>query len=162
MMDRSKLKVGMKVKLVDKEPKHRVFGGFVDRMEAYLGKEVTISRVTEKYFLIKEDGEKWVWDYCLIDEKSRFEKVTKWGSLHERIDGFARLSRILPVGTWIEKVIINGNCVITFFKNEKGEQLKKIARCSEEDSFDLTKGVEICIQRAMMDITKKELSILTR
>lgn len=162
MIDKSKLKAGMKVRLVDKEPKHKVFGGFVDDMEQHLGKIVTISRVTEKYFLIEEDGSKWIWDYCLIEEKASFKKIAKWGRLHEDIKDFSRMSRILPVGTWIEKVIVNGNCVITFFRNEKGEAFKKIAKCCEEDRFDLSKGVEICVHRAMLEISNRELKRLTR
>lgn len=162
MMDSTKLKVGMKVRLVNREPKHRVYGGFVDKMEQHLGKEVTIARVREKYFLIEEDSGRWIWDYCLIDEKSGFKKIEKDRRLHGDIKDFSRISRILPVGTWVEKVIVNGKCVITFFKNEDGETFKKVAKCCEEDRFDLSKGVEICVHRAMLDITNKELRRLTR
>ena len=67
-MIKSDLKVGMKVRIVEKVPKGEIFGGFVDEMKVFLGKVVTVSHVGSCSFGIKEDKYCLLWDFCLIDE----------------------------------------------------------------------------------------------
>lgn len=151
MINRRKLRVGQKVLLVKEVPAVDVVGGYVSEMRELLGKEVTISRLTGDYFEIKEDIDRFVWDYRFIKSIEPVSKV-------HNVDDFEDEDYILPFRYSLEKVIENGNAVICWVEDcETREMIKTVAKCQEGDNFDLHKGVEICIYKTLRKIAEKNL-----
>lgn len=151
MINRKKLRVGQKVLLVKEVPAVDVVGGYVSEMRELLGKEVTISRLKGDYFEIKEDIDRFMWDYRFIKSIEPISKV------HNVYD-FEDEDYILPFRYSLEKVIENGNAVICWVEDcETREMIKTVAKCQEGDNFDLHKGVEICMYKTLRKIAEKNL-----
>lgn len=151
MINRKKLRVGQKVLLVKEVPAVDVVGGYVSEMRELLGKEVTISRLKGDYFEIKEDIDRFMWDYRFIKSIEPISKV-------HNVYGFEDEDYILPFRYSLEKVIENGNAVICWVEDcETREMIKTVAKCQEGDNFDLHKGVEICMYKTLRKIAEKNL-----
>lgn len=151
------LKVGQKVRLVATRPDGPVEGGFGYGMNHFLGKEVTITKLYKDFFCIKEDEEShhggYVWDYRFIEES-----VEKPQSKVYRGWDFTDEDYILPCDYSLVKVIENGNAVICFVEQEDTDKtIKTVAICQEGDTFDLHKGVEICMYKTLRKIADKGL-----
>lgn len=149
------LKVGQKVTLVKERPeKGSVTGGFIEEMAEFLGKKVTIRRLSGEFFEIEEDCKYYdgfVWDYKLIKGTVPQSKV------HEGWT-FGAEDFILPCGYILNKVIENENAVICFVEEEKTKKIiKTVAICQNGDKFDLHKGVEICMYKTLRKIADKNL-----
>lgn len=148
---KNKYKVGQKVKLVDIKPRGHISGGFIDDMYNWLGKEVTIKILRDDYFEVNEC--KWVWDYKLIDKKSNPRSNKELDVMF-----FAKEHSILPVGYRLHRVIKNGDAVICIVEDyRRNKEIKAVAVCQEGDTFDLHKGVEICMYKTLRKIADKNL-----
>lgn len=157
-----KLKVGQKVRLVNKKPHGRIAGGWNDDMDKYLGKVVTIEgfAIYHDAFRIAEDRGIFIWDYKLIEEEAKATVLTTMTAMKKHFD-FVRTVGILPRGAYIKKVIINGNCIITFVEFE-GATMKAVTKCHECDTFDLQKGMDISMYKTAQRIAEKKLKKLCK
>ena len=166
------LKVGMKVKLVDREPKYIVVGGFDDGMRKYLGKVCTVVLKDSygAFVLFKEDRGCWRWDISLIekiiDDKEKKNKVYR--SLKEikenSIEGdYYRFKGIyweyINRSYELDKCIVNNNCVIGIFRYGT-QTYKGIAKCHPGDEFSLAKGLTIAMLRAHKNYLDREIKKL--
>lgn len=167
------LKVGMKVKLVDREPKYIVVGGFDDGMRKYLGKVCTVVLKDSygAFVLFKEDRGCWCWDISLIekiiDDKEKKNKVYTDLDVIIRKEGLSegwfKLRRIYQSSIdplfKFQKCIVNNNCVIGIFRVRE-RIYKGIAKCHPNDEFDLNKGLSIAMLRAYKDYLDREIKSL--
>ena len=163
------LKEGMKVKLVDREPKYIVVGGFDDGMRKYLGKVCTVV-LKGAFVLFKEDRGRWCWDISLIekiiDDKEKKNKVyrtlkeIKEDSIEEDYYRFKEIYwEDVNRSYELEKCIVNNNCVIGIFRY--GTRIYKgVAKCQPDDEFSLAKGLTIAMLRAYKDYLDKEIKKL--
>lgn len=159
MSKQYKFKKGQKVRLVDNRDKMTggIAGGWVDCMYRHFGEVVTIEEIdislTERrdFALVKENT--WIWDLRFLEpiEENPVSKV--YGGYM-----FSEEDWILPCDYHLKKVIENGNAVICFVENEETEKIiKTVAICQEGDTFDLHKGVEICMYKTLRKIADKNL-----
>lgn len=159
-----KFKVGQKVKLVNKRPDFHVVGGWNDmgNMDKFLGKVVTIKRIDEyrKGLRFEEDGGRYIWDFRLVEEEIKPTVLTSMTAMKKHFD-FTRTVGVLPRGAYIKKVIINGNCIITFVEFE-GATMKAVTKCHECDTFDLQKGMDISMYKTAQRIAEKKLKKLCK
>lgn len=148
------LKVGQKVKLItESQLNFKPYGGINDDMRKLLGKEVTVAGVYKDAFEIREDNETWVWDYKLISKKDNKPSSKKYNGYE-----FEDEDCILPCGYALLNVIENDRAVICFVGEEySGNIIKTVARCHEDDEFDLIKGIEICMYKTLRKIADKHL-----
>lgn len=166
------LKVGMKVKLVDKEPTYIVFGTFVSGMREYLGRTCTIAFIDyyRKFVFFAEDKGDWKWDIKLIekivDDKEKKNKVyTSFDEIKKESskESYSELLKAefldRPISFEFDKCIVNSNCVIAIFERY-GRVYKGIARCHPDDKFDLAKGLTIAMLRACKSYLDKEIKKL--
>ena len=155
----SKFKVGQKVKLTgemfnkDDFNKDTCSRGWNPKMSAHFGEVVTIKSVGDKYATVIENT--WYWDIRFLQELEHTGV--------DIIDGveFSDYDSILPCGFSITKVIRNHRTVICFVYNPITDQTNKaIARCDHEDTFDLAKGVEICVWKILRKLACNNLKKL--
>lgn len=129
--------------------------GWNPKMSAHFGEVVTIKSVKNRYVTVAENI--WSWDIRFLQE------LECTGV--DIIDGinFSDFDSLLPCGFQIAKVIRNDRVVICFIYNSFTGQINKtIARCDYEDTFDLLKGVEICIWKMIRKIACNNLKRLGR
>lgn len=168
------LKVGMKVKLVNKKPKGVLHCGFNNQMEKYLGKVCIVKEVViwaTKGIVIKEDKNRFIWDVRLIekivDDKEKKNKVyTSLNEIRKEIsfedytgllDNYFLTSSIFK----FDKCIVNNNCVIGIFIDIVDKRIYKgIAKCHPNDKFDLAKGLTIAMLRAYNEYLKRKIKKL--
>lgn len=157
-MNKDMFKVGQKVRLIGREKlDFSPYGGINDDMIELLGEEVTIANLCSSYFEIEEDNEMWVWDFNLIEEKAS-PKVYLITDFDYEGEEFNSEDYILPCGYNLIKVIENGNTVICFVESEETESIiKTVSQCQDGDTFDLHKGVEICMYKTLRKIANKNL-----
>lgn len=169
------LKVGMKVKLVDKKPKGEFYCGFNNEMRKYFRKVCTIREVNFYHFKIQEDigeyfGDGWYWDYefieKIVDDKEQKNKVyTSLEEIVEQISSkdWCELNRHYLYGTSnrfkFKKCIVNNNCTIGIFR-VGNRTYKGIAKCQPGDEFSLAKGLTIAMLRSYKDYLDKEIKKL--
>lgn len=154
MYNKETLKVGQKVKLIkESQIDFSPYGGINSDMEKLLGTEVTVAGVGKYSFDIEEDNETWVWDYRLISKKDSKPASKKYAGYE-----FSEEDCILPCGYSLLNVIKNDKAVICFVGEEySGNIIKTVARCHEDDEFDLIKGIEICMYKTLRKIADKHL-----
>ena len=160
-MKREQLKVGMKVRLAEHEIKD-CYGGFISDMENYLGRVVTITDVCTDYFEIKEDSGMWIWDIRYarpVKEKKEFKTYTGY---IDSVEGVSMREIVQGMKIGIDKVIINGKCVIMYCSNSSGKVFKAVANCQEGDTFDLKTGLRICILKIRQRTAEYELKKLMK
>lgn len=150
-------KVGQQVRLIDNRDMMDgiIACGWNDSMEQYFGDIVTIQYVFDtgnlKHVRVKENG--WSWD-------TRFLKVLKekTTNINHEVERFDVEEEILPMNYALTRVIENGNVVVCFVKEfEKNREFKVIAVCDDRDTFDLNKGVEVCMYKALRKIADRNL-----
>lgn len=157
--NKKNFKIGQKVRLVDNRYKMNgnIAMGFCDIMERHFGDVVTIERIESDWnrnlgYVTTEENE-WSWDFRFLEPVNE-KPVSK---VHSG-DDFVDEDYILPCGYSLEKVIENGNAVICFVENRgAGRTIKTVAICQEGDTFDLHKGVEICMYKTLRKIADKGL-----
>lgn len=158
-INKKNIKVGQKVRLVDR--RHEIDGepamGWGFHMEKYFGQVVTIEKISEDphrkvgYVRVEEFGYSWDFRFLEPIEEKPVSKVYGGYMFNEE-------DWILPCDYHLKKVIENGNAVICFVENEETRKtIKTVAICQEEDTFDLHKGVEICMYKTLRKIADKNL-----
>lgn len=148
---KSKIKVGQRVLLINEIPRGEIAGGYVYEMRKWLGKEVIVRGVFDDHFTILEDRYEFMWDYKFIKELKPVSKV-------HGVDKFISEDYIIPVGYSLERVIENDRAVICFVKEERTRKtIKTVAICQKEDTFDLHKGVKICMYKTLRKIADRNL-----
>lgn len=159
-MRKTNFRVGQKVKLVDRRSsiKGDIAKGFNDEMVCHFGKVVTIERVEGKTFnnplpYVRVEENYWSWDFRFLEPVEE-----KLGARVYDVDDFYREDCILPCDYNLIKVIQNDKAVICFVEDEcNGKTIKAVAKCHEEDTFDLYKGVEICMYKVLRKIADRNL-----
>lgn len=155
----SKYKIGQKVR-IKKEMDFDIcnfYGGFVKEMEEFFGEVVTLSYINGKFFMFEEGG-KWAWDLRAMETLP--QKVYT-GNEANRVIQTSDSYGILPAEYFIDKIVENDGCVITFFRGSN-ECFKTVAKCQVEDTYNLVKGVEICVYKALRRISQKNLQRLCK
>lgn len=162
-----KFRVGQKVRLTNAMFNKGDFNedtcarGWNPKMSEHFGQIVTIDDIdmgsehTRPYVRVAENA--YSWDF-------RFLQELKHAGV-DIIDGlkFSDFDSLLPCGFQITKVIRNDRVVICFIYNSFTGQINKtIARCDYEDTFDLSKGVEICVWKMIRKIACNNLKRLGR
>jgi hypothetical protein len=123
---------------------------FVDSMEKFKGKEVTIKFASGAWYSIQEDEGIWYW----TDEMFEGLAVKPIPEKHV-IQEFAKM------GIFVEQVIFHEPATIMFYRAPKynrltgefeywGDTKKVVAKCNtiEGDAYDKQKGVEVCLLKA--------------
>lgn len=151
--------VGQKVRLVDNRDimGDGIVCGWNSEMELYLGKVVTIDKIDTVssglgYVKVKENG--WSWDIRFLEPYIEEKPI----NIYHDIGEFDREDEILPMNYALVKVIENANTVICFVMEfGSNKKLKIVTVCQDEDTFDLHKGVEICMYKALIRIADSKL-----
>ena len=165
---REDLKAGMKIKFVDEKPSYHVTGGFNDDMNEFLGKICTVSKVNTGYWSgetidIKEDNGRFIWDFRLIEsivptkmEYKQFSDMLNEFNMADRMKLVKIFADSIVGDPSFEKCIINEKCVIVFLKDKTGVY-KGVAKCCDDDTFDICKGFEIALLKASKKCLDKKL-----
>lgn len=160
------LKIGQKVRLVNRKPYGSVVGGWSENMEKYLGKVVTVRSFGWRSgsFYMEEDGGKYIWDKKIIAEVLPEKKavvIKTIAEMKERFDA-VKVLKILPLGARAEKIIYDGYKCIVCFVNYNGYTVKTVTKCHECDVFSFQKGMEIAMYNTAKKIADKELKRLCK
>ncbi len=159
MSKQYKFKEGQKVRLVDNRDKivGKIACGWNDCMDKHFGEVVTVKELRTTYTgkmdyaLVEENI--WSWDLRLLEPVEEKQGSKVYGGYM-----FSEEDWILPCDYHLKKVIENGNAVICFVENEEtGKTIKTVAICQEGDTFDLHKGIEICMYKTLRKIADKNL-----
>ncbi len=158
----------MKIKFVDEKPSYHVTGGFNDDMNEFLGKICTVSKVNTGYWSgetidIKEDNGSFIWDFRLIEsivptkmEYKQFSDMLNEFNMEDRMKLVKIFADSIVGDPSFEKCIINEKCVIVFLKDKTGVY-KGVAKCCDDDTFDICKGFEIALLKASKKCLDKKL-----
>lgn len=135
-----KYKVGDKVKI--REDLHEGYDYKLfcsDEMVSYKGKTVTIEKVFDGYYYIKEDS-MWCWTDDMID--GLVSKVENNKNIKEKTIKNMKDFKIKDYKVYEDTALI-----VEF---EDGTKEKAVA--NEEDRFDLERGVEICVLKHLYGV----------
>ncbi len=138
----AKYKVGDKVRIVSERP---ASPRFVDSMEKYLGKTLTVSKVVEETLgAVYQFEEAKYRDDALLIVKSIFPNTTgKWSFIEDWISGLAELEN--PEFS----VSVHFHDRLTVAELVKDGKVVKVenARCNPKDKFSMAEGARIAVER---------------
>ncbi len=139
----AKYKIGDRVRIVSKRPEA---AAFVDSMVRFLGKEITISKVREKFGTAYYYSEDVPVEDAIGSAFCSFLGVPGWCLWEEWIAGLAEPEKPADENLSVTIRFCGRMTVAELYKNGKMVKVEN-ARCNPKDKYSMAEGAKIAVER---------------